>query len=140
MYTVNMIDLQSSEYDELALLVEAEEHGDNVKELATNRLQPNGAGFDDRRSEVYRGLDSVGLITGFSVDDGFVFFELTQKGIDFIRDYEASVAAEKKRSDDQRRHDYKVASYGAVAGGILGLFSGALGSWLLSWLSYFFNR
>lgn len=140
MYTVNGIDLQSSEFNELKLLVESEKKGDDPKDTATRRLKPDGNVFDDRICEIYKGLHDVGLVSGFSVHSGFLFSSLTQKGIDFIEDYETSVSEEKRRSEAQRKHDYKVASYGAVAGGLLGLFSGALGSWLLGWLSYFFSR
>ena len=77
------------------------------------------------------GLHDVGLIKGVKCFGDYVFRELTQKGIDFIDDYEAQVNADKKQAKDQRMHDYKVASYGAAAGGVLGILGGVLSSWLL---------
>ena len=135
MYSINMIDLQSSEDDELKLLVEAEERNEDVEAMAMKRLRPDGREFDMRACEIYRGLKSYGLVAGMNAENGFFFFELNQKGIDFIHDYDKSVEDERMRTREQRRHDYKVASYGAIAGGLLGLFSGALGSWLVRTIS-----
>ena len=135
MYAINGIDLQSSEYDEL----EANDRGEDVDALASRRLRPDGS-LDDMAFEVYAGLESAGLVAGFATFSGFVFSGLTQKGIDFIRDYEKSIEDERTRTREQRIHDYKVASYGAIAGGILGLFSGALGSWLLDGLRSLLSR
>ena len=86
MYAINGIDLQSSEYDELKLLVEANDRGEDVDALASRRLRPDGS-LDDMAFEVYAGLESAGLVAGFATFSGFVFSGLTQKGIDFIRDY-----------------------------------------------------
>ena len=125
MYSVNSIDLQSSEYEELKMLVEAEERGDDAAAVAKLRLQPDGQGFDSRACEVYAGLESVGLVTGLPVLGGFVFDGITQKGADFVRDYERSVEDERKRTREQRTHDYKVALFsllgGAIAGGAITL-------------------
>ena len=71
-------------------------------------------------AEVYRGLQSVGLLTGVKYDGGFIFHHLTQKGLDFIDDYRASEMAEKERTKDQRKHDYKIAAFGWIGGAIAG--------------------
>ncbi|MBR3690580.1 MAG: hypothetical protein IKL97_05730 [Eggerthellaceae bacterium] len=122
MYTVNLIDLQSSEFEELELLVDAERRGEDVCALARQRIFPHGKEHDcdARKAEIYRGLQSVGLIVGVKYDGGFIFRHLTQKGLDFIDDYRASEKAEVKRTKDQRRHDYKIAAFGWIGGGIMG--------------------
>ncbi len=124
MYTINGIDLQSSEYDELKLLVEAHDRGEDVEALASQRLRPEGS-LDDGAFEVYVGLESVGLVSGCGLLGGFDFSGLTQRGIDFIHDYEKSVEGERKKAREQRIHDYKVALFsfggGAVSGGAITL-------------------
>lgn len=60
-----------------------------------------------------------------SWDARFPYGRLTSEGRCYFKDRE-------RRTSDQRRHDYKVAAFGAVVGGVLGLFSGALGGAFLS--------
>lgn len=134
MYSVNMIDLQSSEYNELKLLVETERAGKDPVQLANSRLHPTGEkyAFDRRMCEIYSGLASVKLISGFNVDNGFLFHEINQRGFDFIDDYAASEKAETKRTKEQRAHDYKVALFGIVSGGLLGFLGGLLSGPILT--------
>lgn len=134
MYAMNGITLQGSEYEELKLLVDAERNGGDVARLAESRLRQKGddEDFDDRRCEIYRGLKSAGLISGVNADGGFLFVCLNQKGIDFIDDYAQSEDESRKRTKEQRAHDYKVAAFGAVTGGILGMVGGVLSSQIAS--------
>lgn len=134
MHSVDGIDLQGSEYRELVALVEAERSGKGAKALADASLRPDGETFDRMAMEVYRGLLDVGLIDATSVWGGLLFHGITQRGLDFVDDYAASQEAEEAAKKAQWAHDWKVAAFGAVSGGILGLVSGAFSSQLVSLL------
>lgn len=119
MYSVNSIDLKSSEYEELKTIVEAEKSGEDVEAFTSARLKTAGE-FNRRTCETYRGLKNAGLISGFNADNGFYFTGINQSAFDFINDYESKVADEEKTIKDQRRHDYKIASLGIVGGAVSG--------------------
>lgn len=101
---------------------------DGAKALADASLRPDGETFDRRAMEVYRGLLDVGLIDATLVWGGLLFHGITQRGLDFVDDYAASQKAEEDAKKAQWAHDWKVAAFGAVAGGMLGLVSGAFSS------------
>jgi hypothetical protein len=126
--------VRSSEYEELKRLVDVERRGDDLGSFVSERLSPGGE-FDGRKCEIYGELFRAGLIEGVEIDGGFCFFGLTQKGVDCVDDREAGNREEEERAKTQRRHDYLVASYGALAGGVLGFLGGALGSRLLEFFS-----
>lgn len=131
MHSVNGIDLNGSEYETLLALVEAERSGSDPCGVAEASLHPDGGLFFDKRAaEVYRGLLRRGLIDADPAMGGVVFYGVTQAGIDFVDDYAAEESAKKA----QWAHDWKVAAFGAVSGGILGLVSGALSSELVAFL------
>lgn len=56
----------------------------------------------------------------------------TLAGRDFVSEVRDSIERADAEKRDQRRHDFRVAAFGAVTGGVLGLFSGCLGSWLVT--------
>ncbi len=135
MHSVNGIDLNGSEYETLLALVEAERSGTDPRSVADASLHPDGGLFFDKRAaEVYRGLLRRGLIDADPAMGGVVFYGVTQAGIDFVDDYAAVQAAEESAKKAQWAHDWKVAAFGAVSGGILGLVSGALSSELVAFL------
>lgn len=131
-YIINGVDLQGSEYNELKLLVEAENNGSDPRAIAFSHLNPTGDRyeFDEIHLEIYRGLLSVGLIDAINASNGLEFYGLTQKGRDFIKDYADLVVKNEREEKSRRRHDYKVAAFGIVGG----LFSGMLGTLLIHFL------
>lgn len=140
MHSVNGIDLQGSEYRTLRSLVEAERSGTDPQTIADAALRPNGEmACDKYAAETYRGLYDAGLIDATPVWNGILFHGLTQKGFDFVDDYVAAQDAEESARKSQWAHDWKVAAFGAVSGGMLGLVSGAFSSQLVSLLQSLFR-
>lgn len=56
----------------------------------------------------------------------------TLAGRDLVAEVRSGISKAEAEKRQQQRHDYKVAAFGAVAGGVLGLFSGGLGGWLVT--------
>lgn len=128
MFQANGVVLNGAEHDELRSLVESED----PDALAFEHLHPTGEKFvfSEDHVAVYQMLKEKGLVSGASADNGFFFRGLTVAGKSWIRDYDAQVENEERAIKSSRRHDFKVALVGAVAGGLLGLFSGAFSAWL----------
>lgn len=135
MRSANGIDLNGSEYRELLALVEAERSGADPSDIAEASLHPDGGLFFDKRAaEVYRGLLRRGLVEADPVMGGVVFYGVTQAGIDFVDDYAAMQDAEEAARKAQWSHDRRIAAGGAIAGGLLGLVSGAFSSELVAFI------
>lgn len=140
MYEVNGRSLSESEYKELCKLVDAESKGEDVKALASESLHPNGDDMSPNRESVatYCALRRAGLVSGMPCDNDFVFIELSHAGRDFVRDYRSKAAAEDKSRKSQWRHDVRVAAFGSITGGVLGLVGGCFSSQFVEWLSGLF--
>ena len=78
----------------------------------------------------------VGMID-CRIEPGYcVYGGLTAKGRSYFDD-----KAEAERSwRSEHRHDYRVAAFGAVTGGILGLFGGAFSSQIIAWVTTILPR
>lgn len=59
----------------------------------------------------------------------------TLAGRDLVAEVRSGISKAEADKRQQQRHDYKVAAFGAVAGGVLGLFSGGLAGWLAAAMS-----
>lgn len=59
----------------------------------------------------------------------------TLAGRDLVAEVRSGISKAEAEKRQQQRHDYKVAAFGAVAGGVLGLFSGGLAGWLAAAMS-----
>lgn len=59
----------------------------------------------------------------------------TLAGRDLVAEVRSGISKAEAEKRQQQRHDYKVAAFGAVAGGVLGLFSGGLAGWLAAAIS-----
>lgn len=134
MHSVNGIDLQGSEYAALLALVEAERSGADAQAVAAAALHRGDGPFDGRAVETYRGLLDAGLIDATPVWGGILFHGVTQRGLDFVDDYAAAQDAEEAGRKAQWAHDRRIAAGGAIAGGLLGLVSGALSSEFVAFL------
>lgn len=133
MYKVGGIELTGTEYGLLEALVNERDASGDCRPLARRllKLDRNLGLFSDKdESRVFIALMAKGLVTGKESSGFFFFGDLTYLGIDFVREHRAAVqeAARKTRSD--RLHDYSVQTWGAVSGGVVGLFTGAIGGWL----------
>lgn len=140
MYKSNGIELSSNEFTELLLLVNARASGKDVCEFAESRLKaPDNTGFYSTRLHAYKTLCEKGLLYG-DYDElirrGQYVFLPSEAGIDFVCDVALREKSEEELRKSSRSHDYKVAAFGIIGG----LFSGALGSWLFEWLSYFVSQ
>ena len=138
MHSVNGIDLQGSEYAALLALVEAERSGADAQAVAATALHRDGGPFDGRAVETYRGLFDAGLIDATPVWGGILFHGITQKGVDFVDDYAALRDAEESARRAQWAHDWRIAAFGVISGGLLGLVGGAFSSQLVSLLRSLF--
>lgn len=98
MYSVNGVDLQSSELEGLNLLVAAEGGSEGSGFVAENHLHLTGEKycFIEKYIELYNGLHEAGLIKGHGSDGGFLFGGVTQRGFDFVDDYATVVALNKE--------------------------------------------
>lgn len=128
MYEANGIDLQSSEYEEIRLLVSAARNNENVTEIANMHLflDMDKHQVDRDYCDLYNSLYRKGLISGLPADNAFIFLDLTRSAFDFVDDYDAIAKQEERERRHQRRHDYRIALLGVLGG----LFSGAFGSWI----------
>ena len=59
----------------------------------------------------------------------------TLAGRDLVAEVRSGISKAEAEKRQQQRHDYKVAAFGAVAGGVLGLFSGGMAGWLAAAMS-----
>lgn len=105
MYSVNGIDLPSSQYKELCDLVSLGSDEERVK-LSKKALQP----YEDKTLwnpngiDCYKGLCSKGLIEGISAMNSFIFYGVvTQAGIDFVNDYKELERQNKSKLWSDRR-------------------------------------
>jgi hypothetical protein len=81
---------------------------------------------------MYEEMMALGLVSMSGTMSGWVFLDVTPLGHWAVQRHEIEEkgAAESKRA--AWAHDAKIALLGAVAGGIMGLFSGALSGWIVS--------
>lgn len=100
MYSVNGIDLPSSQYRELCDLVALDPDEKRV-EFSKKALNP----YEDKTLwnpnglDCYKGLYKKGLIDGTPAMNAFLFYGVvTQAGIDFVRDYKSTQRAERIRT------------------------------------------
>ena len=126
MYKANGIELTGGEYEELRALVESKDRAG----LAESHLRPDGGPFDSDAVQLYRSLLRKKLIVGSSFMGGFDFRGVTIWGDHWVADYDEQARREARERRERRNHDFLVALFGAVSGGLLGLFSGALASLL----------
>lgn len=105
MYSVNGIDLPSSQYRELCDLVALDSDEKRV-EFSKKALNP----YEDKTIwnpnglDCYKGLYKKGLIDGTPAMNAFLFYGVvTQAGIDFVRDYEALQKQERLKIWSDRR-------------------------------------
>ena len=117
MYEVNGIELSSSEYNELVMLSEAAERGDNPDEIANARLLDKETNaFNASTVQTYLSLHGRGLVSGHQICGGFHCTGITQRGLDFVSDYDKRMIEDKARAKSDRRHDYLVALFGSAVG------------------------
>lgn len=137
MHEMNSITLSGSEYKLLKRIVDCYDKNGDPSFLSSIRFDDSYANgcIDQAFFELY----GKNLIDGTLTPTGIKLKELPQSGLDFVHDYEQKKLDDAKRTKQQRRHDYKVASYGAIAGGILGLFGGAFSAQLLGWVTTLFQ-
>ena len=128
MYSVNGIDLPSSQYKELRDLVNLESDDERIA-FSNKALHPydNKDLWNPNGVACYKALYEKGLIDGSSVDCGFRFYGVvTQGGIDFINDFR-----EVKRREWIRTYLPVIISSifgvgGTIAGVLLGWHLGTL--------------
>lgn len=133
MYTVNGIDLSSGEFELLEKLVAVSDDPEAVRATLQHELEA-----DPRLLPCAQELVTTRLIEGVKAP-GYVYVQdVNRSGIDFVHDYYAMEKAKSDKEKLNKRHDYKVALYGAISGGVLGLFSGALGGYLAQWIASLF--
>lgn len=124
MYEVNGIELSSSEYNELVMLSEAAERGDNPDEIANARLLDKETNaFNASTVQTYLSLHGRGLVSGHRIYGGFVCAGVTQRGLDFVSDYVKRMIEDEARAKSDRRHDYLVALFGSAIGFALGVIA-----------------
>lgn len=124
MYEVNGIELSSSEYNELVMLSEAAERGDNPDEIANARLLDKETNaFNASTVQTYLSLHGRGLVSGHRIYGGFVCAGVTQRGLDFVSDYVKRMIEDEARAKSDRRHDYLVALFGSAIGFVLGVIA-----------------
>lgn len=120
MYEMNGVTLSGAEYGLLKKIVECYDENGDPSFLADIRF--DGSYADGRIDESFFKLQGEELIEGNLTVNGIKLERITQAGLDFVHDIEQKKLDEAKRTKQQRRHDYRV----ALIGGIAGLFSGAL--------------
>lgn len=130
MYAMNGVDLSSLAYHELRFIVGSGLDGEELASLANSRICPKGDVYDQDEYKVcaYRELRRAGLIDGDDLGNAFYFKSLTPWGRGFIEDWDAVESEKRRATAEQRKHDLIVALIGAVVGGVLGFFSGIVGS------------
>lgn len=124
MYEVNGIELSSSEYSELLVLSEAVERGESPDEIANARLLDEDTNaFNASTVQTYLSLHGRGLVSGHRVWGGFRCTGVTQRGLDFVSDYDKRTIEDEARAKSDRRHDYLVALFGSAIGFVLGVIA-----------------
>lgn len=131
------------EAHELRMLIATEREGGDMAYAAFHSLCPTGEeyAFDDKACAIYRLLDKRGLIEGADTENGFLFFNLTQRGRDASAAYDAAHAddevAPKKRKPSVSlpsislphiEFDKTVVMTSAVTAAVVGLIAGILGA------------
>lgn len=138
-----MVELSSEEEAALHELLENREDAESVERFINNRLYrelshvEKREGHDVRvphpgyeeQKQVYESLVAKGLLVGHRPSRApfYWYGDLTSEGRCFFIDRDARRRAEEERLREERAHDWRVALFGIIGG----LFSGALGSWLL---------
>lgn len=124
-YEINGICLQGSEYGLLKQLVDRYDGGDEWSGVL-ERFDSDYA--DGRIDDAFQGLLDKGLIDGDVTPARIMVNGFSQKGLDFVHDYEARETESLLLRKEQYRHDFRVALVGAVTGGLLGLIGGCFSS------------
>lgn len=107
----NEQNLGEAEYDELAMLVDAADAGEDVTLLAFQRLCPSGqeGAFDQNAVFIYQTLAEAGLIEGVCEDGEFFFEGLTEQGIEAVR-MPTGDAIEREEDASQAEEPYEAPS------------------------------
>lgn len=117
MYKVNGIDLSTTEYETIRMLVEAGPDKDSVSRAAQDDLavEPAFLFRDHQKSLVYFALRDHGLIE-CEEQYGMAFsVALTLQGVDFVRDYDRLMRDERRARWMRLGHDLFIASVGFVS-------------------------
>lgn len=114
MYKVNGIDLSTTEYETLQMLVKAGPSPESVRKAAVKDLatDPIPLFMDHQKSLVYFALRDHGLI---ECQDSYGMAHavtLTLQGIDFIRDYDRSIRDARRLRWMHLGHDLFIALVG----------------------------
>ena len=127
---MNGVDLSSLGFNELMYLHASGMDGDELAGLANSRIDPRGDIYDQDQEKVcaYQELRRSGLVDGDDLGNAFLFRSVTFWGRAYARDWLAAEEAKVRARESERRHDLLVAAVGALLGGVLGFFSGSLGS------------
>lgn len=93
------------------------------------------SGTGDRREVESGNRALIGLAKAGLIDCKFSLAEESYGGLTSLgRSYFEDKAEAEKAWQAEHRHDYRVAAFGAVAGGLLGLVSGAFSAELMAWV------
>ena len=130
MYSINGVDLSSTDYEKLRDLVEMKDNGKDYISFANEELH-SIKDWNDPCYCSYESLIKNELAIGFISLGGIRFDDLTPKGNDFIHDYQVIQDKEKKMDIADKRHDYKVAAFSAGLGFVLGYLTHILQTILL---------
>lgn len=82
--------------------------------------------LDSDYSAVCKSLKDRNLIEGTPFDGGFLLWGITPEGKSYFADLEEAQKLEEKEKRSSRLHDYKVASFGIIGGGIMGALAAIL--------------
>ncbi len=115
------VDISDADFKELERIVDSE-NGTGTWAIAETA--------DDRCR--MRSLAQLGFVELVEIPLADTRCRSTLAGRDFVAEVRSGIERANAEKRDQRRHDFKVAAFGAVTGGVLGLFSGCLGSWLVT--------
>lgn len=117
MYEANGIDLSTTEYETLRMLVEAGPDKEAVSKAARDDLatDPIPLFMDHQKSLVYFSLRDHGLIECAESYGMAYSVSLTLRGIDFVADYDQIVAQRRRGRWMRLGHDVFIASIGFVS-------------------------
>lgn len=116
MHDVNGLSLSTAEY----VVLQA---------IADRQPASAGVSFEDY-SDIADRLAAAGLVRRRSRPDS-AEDEATALGLSFVDDLRKSARMAEEAEASRRRHDRRMVLLSTVSGGIMGLFSGALASWLI---------